>query len=200
MKTNWKRFMKAAVIAGAMLALVLFTTAAAKDPSAILGTYSFYSGSAITQTTYSNAPYVGGWGNDTLEIFVTAETAASGALTTSVQVSYDNTNWIDLYTDYLSQSATGTTTNVVTTTTSTDVLTSTGVLTASSTATDSSTSTSTSAMASAWTERTYSIVLSSIVSTTTSADYILTPVQGLYMRVKMEPSGTITPTVKAVRR
>lgn len=34
MKTNWKRFMKAAVIAGVMLALVLLTTAAAKDPSA----------------------------------------------------------------------------------------------------------------------------------------------------------------------
>lgn len=198
---GFQAFVKVLGVTAVMLGLMVLLAAAAPEPSAILGTVNFYDGSAsITQTTYSNAPYVGGWGNDHVEVFISADTATSGALTTTVQVSYDNTNWIDLYTDYLNQSSTGTTTSAVTTTTTTDVLTSTGVLTASSTATDQSDSTSTTTMASAWAERTYSVVLSSVVSTTTSADYIIAPVQGLYMRVKLEPSGTITPTVKAVRR
>lgn len=200
MKAKWQAVWKVLMVVVVLAGVLVLTTAAAQ-PSAILGTVNFYDGSAaITTTTYSNAPYVGGWGNDEIEIFISADAATSGALTTTVQVSYDNANWINLYSDYLSQSATGTTTSVVTTTTTTDVLTSTGVLTASSTATDASTATSTSTTASAWAERTYSVVLSGIVSTTTSADYINAPVQGLYMRVKLEPSGTITPTVKAVRR
>lgn len=167
MKMDWKK-LRSFLIVGALLAVMLTTVAMQKDPSAVMGTVNFYSGTtAITTTTYSNAPYIGSWSNDEIEVFISADAASTGALTSTLQVSYDNENWIDLYSDYISNSASvsGTMTTLT-----------------------------------AWAEHGYSVVLSSIVSTTTSADYIVAPLRGLYMRVKMEPSGTITPVIKGVRR
>jgi len=149
-----------------------------EEHAAVAGTYSFYSAGGITTTTYTNRPYVGGWG-DEVEIFITAEqayTTTTVALTATVQVSYDQSNWVDLYSEYIAES---TTTTVVTGT---------------------SGMTATVATADAIQERTYSLNFASVVSGTASTDYMVVPVNGLYMRVTLVPSGTVTPTVKAVRR
>jgi len=203
MKKSWKAMLKVLGVTVVMLAMLALTTGAAQDPSAILGTYDFYSDGAITETTYSNVPYVGKWGTGGLALFVSASSSTTGTLTATLQTSYDQVNWVNVYTDYLSQSATDTTSTVVTTTSTTEIITSTGEMTATSTAVDTSDTSSTMTTISAWAERTYGVVLSSLVSPTVQSDYIIIPIHGLYMRVKMEVSaddgGTVTPVIKAVR-
>lgn len=195
-----KRFGGVAVVVVVLLGVLLLSVAARDMPSPVYGTYTFYSGGAITETTYSNAPYIGGWGGDSLEVFISADSSTTGTLTATVQVSFDNVNWVDLTTEYLAASATDS--SEMTGTVTTDVITSSGTLTATSTAVFTSTASSSSA--DAWTTRTYAVTLSDIVSPTAEAMYFLAPIHGLYMRVKLEvsaeSSGTVTPVVRGVRR
>lgn len=147
------------------------------------GPYTFYNASAgITETTYTSQPKtVQGqdvsiiWLYHSADIFVTADVSGTDTITVTPQVSVDGTNWTDVTYTYVADTLAQTTT----------VLTSTGTTTA----------TSTTSMSSAVTEGIERVVLS-----TDTTDYLRIALAGKYLRLKIETSGTVTPTIKVLLR
>lgn len=135
---------------------------------------------AVSGTTYSASPYNGGVpGADVTEvgnfneaqIYLTADISGTATVTLTPQFSTDRTNWSDSQFHYISQVA-GVT-----------VVTGTAGLTSSVTFTPS------------YAQQDYQIILSA-----DGSDYIAVPIDGTYMRLKMERTGAagngITGTVK----
>lgn len=146
------------------------------------GVYTYYNEGSITTTTYTDQPRtVQGqdvstiWLYHSADIFVTADVSGTDTITVTPQLSVDGSNWTDVTYTYVADTLAQTTT----------VLTSTGTTTA----------TSTTSMSSAVTEGTEQIVMS-----TDATDYLRIPLAGKYLRLKMETSGTVTPTVKVLLR
>jgi hypothetical protein len=147
------------------------------------GPYTFYNASSgITETTYTSQPKtVQGqdvsiiWLYHSADIFVTADVSGTDTITVTPQVSVDGANWTDVTYTYVADTLAQTTT----------VLTSTGTTTA----------TSTTSMSSAVTEGIERVVLS-----TDTTDYLRIALAGKYLRLKIETSGTVTPTIKVLLR
>jgi len=180
------------VVLAAILTVTAFTTlpALAENgeplPGSVtgVGTYTFYPTTVLTSsgTTYSASPYlyrgldvtkVRDFNSD--DIFVTVDITPSAMLTITPQFSADQSNWTDAKYTYVADTLVSTT----------EVLTSDGVTTATTTISGSS----------APTEQVYQIVLDDDES-----GYVRVPIAGEYMRLKMERSDNVTPTVKVTLR
>ncbi len=149
-----------------------------------VGTYTFYPTTVVTGsgTAYSTSPYLYRGLDVTkvrdfnsADIFVTVDITPSAILTITPQFSADQSNWTDAKYPYVADTLVSTT----------EVLTSDGVTTATTTISSSSTPT----------EQVYQIVLDADES-----GYVRVPIAGEYMRLKMERSDNVTPTVKVTLR
>jgi hypothetical protein len=143
--------------------------------TASIQNYTLVPSTVITEdgTTYSDAQQFLFW--NAVDLFVTADLTTSTEITITAQVSADGTNFADATYTYAAETLAETT----------SVVTSTDGLTASSTVSSSSTPT----------EQTYQIVLRA-----DGTDYIRLPMAGQYLRVSIEASGDVTPTVIATMR
>lgn len=131
---------------------------------------------AITGTTYTDAPRVTAGGVDVsrisdwhaVDVFVTGDLTGAGWLTVTAQVSADQINWADAAYDYVAQSGTVVNSGAVTSTTTT---------------------------ASSIVAQPYRIIL-----TADGTDYLRLPLAGEYLRFKVERTGTIEATILATLR
>lgn len=195
------------ILLGAALAVPLvFAQGETPNPGTINGfvTYAYtpttvFSGSG---TAYSPAPRTVN-GHDVsivqyynaAKVWFTADVAsASDIITITAQFSADQSNWADAKYTYMANSQTDSTVTVMssTTTISTAVAV---TATASSlvTTTNTYTVTESNTVATTPTEQVYEIEISAADST----DYMVVPIEGKYMRFKIEYSGTITSTLNA---
>lgn len=175
----------------AVMLVVLVGGVAASDPGepqsgtvrGLGGPHTFYQAAAgITETTYTDSPRnVFGqdisqhWLYHSMDVFVTADVSGTDTITVTPQFSADASNWTDATYTYVANTLAATT----------SVITSTGLTTATTTTSSSSTPT----------EATHQVVLA-----TDATDYLRVPLAGRYVRFKIETSGTVTPTIKALFR
>lgn len=166
-----------------------------------IGSYTLYSQTFVTNTTTLYGGSSSGEATrfqsfNALDVFVTGAISGTRTVTVTMQVSPDGSNWADATYTYvgtpLSYSSTSTNTQtlsdsstVTATTTSTSTATVTGTM--STSGTSSVTSTVTASGTPTEYESEYQIVLSS-----DSTDYLRMPVVGMYVRPKIEFSGTVT--------
>lgn len=159
------------VVVGLAAALwPMASLSAQAEPAKSRGSVSLYSGAAITTTAYSSEPYIAvQWKN--VDVWATVDISGSGNIVLTVQESYDGDHWADAFSEYL---ATNTTITATASTTSTE--------------------TTTATVSSSWTTRTRNKTIAA------DGTYYIPDVQvsGNYMRVKMVPSTTVTPTLRLV--
>lgn len=178
------------ILAGLLLALA--GGVAASQPGeplpgtvyGIRGPSTVWNGEVIagSTVTYTSAPkYIAGvdaslvWLYHSADIFVTADITPSSYVTITPQFSVDQSNWTDATYTYVADTLASVT----------SVITSTGLTTA----------TTTTSMNSAVTEATYRLTFSA-----DGTDYLRVPLAGKYMRLKIEHTSSVTPTINVLLR
>jgi hypothetical protein len=185
-----KRFLSVFGLVAALV-MILVGGVRASDPGepqpgtvrGLSGPHTFYAAaSGITTTTYTDSPKnIYGqdvslmWLYHSADIFVTADVSGTDVITVTPQFFPDASNWADATYTYVANTLASTT----------SVITSTGLTTATTTTSSSSTPT----------EATHRVVMSA-----DGTDYLRIPLAGKYVRFKIETSGTVTPTIKALFR
>jgi hypothetical protein len=175
-----------------------------------VGTYTAFPTQQISHTgsaatTYSSAPYLyrgldvsysRNW--NSADVFVVVDDWDTGdALTVTAQFSPDQSNWADAYYTaegwVLPLSYSGLMTN-------TSVLTNSSGVTNTTTSTQSLTASASNTFSGSSGTRVSESVPYRIVASADGTDYVRIPIVGMYLRYKLEYSGTLTATIQTTYR